>query len=47
MFGDNYSKSTCLWEKGVKPLEPIINDRPELEWFECIDRKNREEEKTA
>ena len=24
MFGDNYSKSTCLWEKGVKPLEPII-----------------------
>ena len=39
MFGDNYSKSTCLWEKGVKPLEPIINDRPELEWFECIDRK--------
>ena len=39
MFGDNYSKSTCLWEKGVKPLEPIINVRPELEWFECIDRK--------
>lgn len=39
MFGDNYSKSTCLWEKGVKPLEPIINDRPELEWFEWIDRK--------
>ena len=39
MFGDNYSKSTCLWEKGVKPLEPIINDCPELEWFEWIDRK--------
>ena len=39
MFGDNYSKSTCLWEKGVKPLEPIITDRPELEWFEWIDRK--------
>ena len=39
MFGDNYSKSTCLWEKGVKPLEPLINDRPELEWFECIDKK--------
>ena len=39
MFGDNYSKSTCLWEKGVKPLEPIINERPELEWFEWIDRK--------
>ena len=39
MFGDNYSKSTCLWEKGVKPLEPIIKNQPELEWFECIDRK--------
>lgn len=39
MFGDNYCKSTCLWEKGVKPLEPIINDPPELEWFEWIDRK--------
>ena len=39
MFGDNFSKSTCLWEKGVKPLEPLINDRPELEWFEFIDRK--------
>ena len=39
MFGDNYSKSTCLWEKGVKPLEQIIKNQPELEWFECIDRK--------
>lgn len=39
MFGDNYSKSTCLWEKGVKPLEPIINEQPELEWFEWTDRK--------
>lgn len=39
MFGDNYSKSTCLWEKGVKPLEPIVTAQPELEWFECIDGK--------
>ena len=39
MFGDNYSKSTCLWEKGVKPLEPIIKNQPELEWLELIDRK--------
>ena len=39
MFGDAYSKSTCLWEKGVKPLEPIIKNQPELEWFEFIDRK--------
>ena len=39
MFGDNYSKSTCLWEKGVKPLEPIIKNKPELDWFEWIDKK--------
>ena len=47
MFGDNYSKSTCLWEKGVKPLEPIINDRPELEWFEFIDRKTGKKKRQA
>ena len=39
MFGDNYSKSTCLWEKGVEPLEPIVNVQPELEWVEWTDRK--------
>lgn len=39
MFGDNYSKSTCLWEKNVKPLEPIVKVQPELEWFEWVDGK--------
>ena len=39
MFGDNYSKSTCLWLKGVEPLVPIITKQPELEWFELIDKK--------
>jgi site-specific DNA-cytosine methylase len=39
MFGDNYSKSTCLWEKGIKPLEPIVKVQPDLEWFEWIDGK--------
>jgi len=39
MFGDNYSKSTCLWEKGVVPLQPQTTVQPELEWFEWIDRK--------
>lgn len=39
MFGDNYSKSTCLWEKGVQPLEPIVKVQPELEWFEWVDGK--------
>lgn len=39
MFGDNYSKSTCLWEKGVRPLEPVVTKQPELEWFEWVDGK--------
>ena len=39
MFGDNHSKSTCLWEKGVRPLLPKTTVRPELEWFEWIDGK--------
>lgn len=39
MFGDNFSKSTCLWEKGVKPLKPIVKEQPDLEWFEWIDGK--------
>jgi len=39
MFGDNYSKSTCLWIKGVKPLVPLVKEQPELEWFEWVDSK--------
>lgn len=39
MFGDNYSKSTCLWEKGVEPLTPLVEEQPELEYFEWIDKK--------
>ena len=39
MFGDNYSKSTCLWEKGVDSLIPQVTIQPELEWFEWTDKK--------
>ena len=39
MFGDNYSKSTCLWIKGVEPLRPEVIEQPELEWFDWIDGK--------
>ena len=39
MFGDNYSKSTCLWEKGVKPLIPLVTEEPEMEWKEWVDKK--------
>ena len=38
MFGDNFSKSTCLWLKGFDPLVPIVTEQPELEYFEWIDK---------
>ena len=39
MFGDNFSKATCLWLKGVDPLVPQTMEQPELEWFEWVDKK--------
>lgn len=39
MFGDNFSKSTCLWLKGLEPLVPQVTVQPELEWFEWTDGK--------
>ena len=39
MFGDNYSKSTCLWLIGLQPLIPLVTEEPELEWKEWIDKK--------
>lgn len=39
MFGDNYSKSTCLWLRGLPKLIPYVVEKPELEWFEWIDKK--------
>ena len=39
MFGDNFSKTTCLWIKGLPALTPLITEQPDLEWFEWIDSK--------
>lgn len=39
MFGDNYSKSTCLWLKGIDALIPEVTTTPPLEWFDWIDGK--------
>ena len=39
MFGDNYSKSTCFWLKGLEPLVPKVTEQPELKWFEYTNRK--------
>ncbi len=38
-FGDNFSKSTCLWLKGLPPLSPQVTEQPDLEWFEWTDSK--------
>lgn len=47
MFGDNFSKSTCLWIKGVDPLVPKVTEQPELEWFEWIDKKTGKTKRQA
>ncbi len=47
MFGDNYSKSTCLWLKGLPPLEPDVSTQPELEWKEWIDKKTGKKKRQA
>lgn len=39
MFGDNFSKNTCLWIKGLKPLKPHTLKQPEMEWKEWIDKR--------
>lgn len=40
MFGDKYTKSTCLWLKGLPKLEPT-NIVEHGEYFEWIDKKGR------
>lgn len=39
MFGDNYSKNTCLWVKGLPSLVPKVTEEPEMEWIEWTDKK--------
>ena len=39
MFGDNFSKTTCLWLKGLPALIPQTLEEPEMEWKEWIDKK--------
>ena len=39
MFGDNFKKQTCLWEKGVEPLKPLITEEPKTEYIEWVDKK--------
>lgn len=39
MFGASYSKKTCLWLKGLPELKPEIEEEPEQEWVEWVDKK--------
>lgn len=46
-FGDNQVKSTCLWLKGLKPLVPLLNEKPEIEYFEWIDKRSGKKKRQA
>ena len=39
MFGDNFSKTTCLWLKGLPSLKLEITEEPEMEYVEWVDKK--------
>lgn len=46
MFGDKFSKSTCLWLKGLPLLTPT-NIVDKGEWFEWIDGKTGKKKRQA
>lgn len=39
MFGDNFSKNTCLWIKGLPQLVPLTTEKPEMEYVYWTDKK--------
>lgn len=47
MFGDNFAKSTCLWEKGVPPLVPEVAEEPEMEYLEWVSKKTGKPKRQA
>lgn len=36
MFGDNFSKQTCLWLKNLPKLVPDVTEQPKLEYWEWV-----------
>ena len=41
-FGDNVTKKTGLWLKGLKPLVPIVTVKPDIEYKYWIDKNGNE-----
>ena len=39
MFGDNVTKKTCLWLKGLPPLEGWVHEQPDQEYLEWVDKR--------
>lgn len=39
MFGANQAKRTCLWLKGLPNLIPEVQEEPEIEYKEWVDKK--------
>lgn len=41
MFGDNETKSTCLWLKNLPLLVPSVTEKPEIEYKEWTDKDGK------
>lgn len=41
MFGDNFTKNTCLWLRGLPPLKVEITEAPEMQYKEWTDKNGR------
>lgn len=40
-FGDNAVKTTCLWLKGLMPLDPWVIKKPKMEYVYWFDNKDK------
>ena len=47
MFGDNYSKNTCLWIKGLPQLVPSITEKPDMEYFYWTDKRTGKQKRQS
>lgn len=47
MFGDNFSKNTCLWLKGLPKLRVEVTEKPEMEWYDWVDSNTGKRKRQA